>query len=118
MDRISAGYLYVKVGDKIHRQEIGVSMGTSCSPFLANLNLFMFEFKWFSEQNSRLRPWHLQRREQLMNLTFCTRYIMEPTGGGNDIQSSGSANVSGMAANWGTGSQGAGERLLGHEYQT
>jgi len=50
-------------------------MGTSCSPFLANLTLFMFEFEWFSEQISRLRPWHLRRREQLMRLAFCTRYI-------------------------------------------
>ena len=68
-------HLYVKVGDKIYRQEIGVPMGTSCSPFLANLTLFMFEFEWFSEQISRLRPWHLRRREQLMSLAFCTRYI-------------------------------------------
>ena len=36
---------YVKVGDNIYRQEIGVPMGTSCSPFLANLTLFMFEFE-------------------------------------------------------------------------
>ena len=35
----------------------------------------MFEFEWFSEQISRLRPWHLRRREQLMRLAFCTRYI-------------------------------------------
>ena len=38
-------HLYVKVGDNIYRQEIGVPMGTSCSPFLANLTLFMFEFE-------------------------------------------------------------------------
>jgi len=53
-------HLYVKVGDKIYRQEIGVPMGTSCSPLLANLTLFMFEFEWFTEQISRLRPWHLR----------------------------------------------------------
>ena len=52
-------HLYVKVGDGICRQEISVPTGTSCSPFLANLTLFMFEFEWFSEQISRLRPWHL-----------------------------------------------------------
>ena len=63
-------HLYVKVGDKIYRQEIGVPMGTSCSPFLANLTLLMFEFERFSEQISRLRPWHLRRREQLMRLAF------------------------------------------------
>ena len=33
-------HLYVKV---VYRQEFGVPMGTSCSPFLANLTLFMFE---------------------------------------------------------------------------
>jgi len=36
---------YVKVGDTIYRQEIGVPMGTNCSPFLTNPTLFMFEFQ-------------------------------------------------------------------------
>ena len=52
-------------------------MGTSCSPLLANLSVFMFEFEWFTEQISRLRPWHLWRREQLMSLAFCTRCISD-----------------------------------------
>ena len=38
-------HFYVKAGDKTYRQEIGVLMGTSCSPFLANLTLFIFEFE-------------------------------------------------------------------------
>jgi hypothetical protein len=33
-------------------------------------------------------------------------------------QSSDSSNVSGLAATWGTGSQWAGDQLLGHEYRT
>ena len=49
-------HLYVQVGDKIMRQDVGVPMGTSCSPFLANLMLFMFEFEWFAHQISSLRP--------------------------------------------------------------
>ena len=40
-------HLHVTVGDKIYRQEIGVPMGTSCLPFLANLTLFVFEFECF-----------------------------------------------------------------------
>ena len=48
-------------------------MGTSCSPFLENLTLFMFEFEWFSEQISRRQT--LRRRGQFMNLAICTRCI-------------------------------------------
>ena len=35
----------------------------------------MFEFEWFSQQISQLKPWHLRNREQLMRLAFCTRYV-------------------------------------------
>ena len=50
--------MFVKVGDKIQLQEIGLPMGTSCSPFLANLVLFMFEFEFFTNQIAKVRPWH------------------------------------------------------------
>ena len=73
--RYLLNHLYVQVGDSIMRQIVGVPMGTSCSPFLANLTLFMFEFEWFSQQISQLRPWHLRKREQLWRLSYCTRYI-------------------------------------------
>ena len=49
--------LFVKVGGRVQRQVIGLPMGTSCSPFLANLSLFMFELEYFTEQISRIRLW-------------------------------------------------------------
>ena len=36
---------YVKIGDKVFRQMIGIPMGTDCAPFLANLFLFSYEFR-------------------------------------------------------------------------
>jgi disulfide oxidoreductase YuzD len=85
--------LFVKVGNKIQLQEIGLPMGTSCSPFLANLVLFMFEFEFFTNQIAKVRPWHGQlsmdsaedsanqlspvgcRLSDLKKLALCTRYI-------------------------------------------
>lgn len=71
--------LHVRVGDKIMRQVIGVPMGTSCSPWLANLTLFMYELEYFSSQISQLKPWEIASKstkwQRLRDLTFCTRYI-------------------------------------------
>ena len=83
--------LFVKVGNKIQLQEIGLPMGTSCSPFLANLVLFMFEFEFFTNQIAKVRPWHVHlsrdsaedsvnqlspgRISDLKKLAMCTRYI-------------------------------------------
>ena len=77
--------LFVKVGNQVQRQVIGLPMGTSCSPFMANLVLFMFELEYCTEQVSKFRLW---RNEQgqfsvkeskeldlLRRLTHCTRYI-------------------------------------------
>ena len=68
-------HLYVQIGDKVMKQVVGIPMGTSCSPFLANLTLFMFEFEWFAQQISTLRAWNVRKREQLQRLAYCTRYI-------------------------------------------
>lgn len=38
--------IYVTCGDKVFRQTIGIPMGTSCAPLLANLYLFALELKW------------------------------------------------------------------------
>ena len=38
--------LYLVVGDRIALQVIGIPMGTNCAPFLANLMLFMYEFRY------------------------------------------------------------------------
>ena len=35
--------IFVKVGDKIYRQIIGIPMGTNCAPLIADLFLFCFE---------------------------------------------------------------------------
>ena len=37
---------YVTVGDKIFRQTIGIPMGTNCAPYLANLFLYSYEFRF------------------------------------------------------------------------
>jgi len=37
---------YVIVGDKIFRQTIGIPMGTNCAPYLANLFLYSYEFRF------------------------------------------------------------------------
>ena len=70
-------HLYVQIGDKVMKQVVGIPMGTSCSPFLANLTLFMFEFEWFAQQISTLRMiygirWSLKGSSQKSQLT-CTR---------------------------------------------
>ena len=38
--------IYVLVGNKVFRQCIGIPMGTDCTPLLANLYLFSFEYKF------------------------------------------------------------------------
>jgi len=37
---------YVTVGDQIFRQTIGIPMGTDCAPYLANLFLYAYEFRF------------------------------------------------------------------------
>ena len=34
------GNVYIRVGNKVFRQRIGIPMGTDCAPLLANLFLF------------------------------------------------------------------------------
>ena len=41
--------LYVQIGDKLLLQTVGIPMGVSCAPFLANLMLFMYEFKFIDK---------------------------------------------------------------------
>ena len=44
--------LVVKVGDRVQQQVIGLPMGTSCSPFMAKLELVMYELQYRTEQVS------------------------------------------------------------------
>ena len=41
--------IYVVCGDTLFRQTIGIPMGTDCAPFLANLFLYSYEYKWLPE---------------------------------------------------------------------
>jgi hypothetical protein len=41
---------YVTVGKKIYQQIIGIPMGTDCAPYLANLYLFSYEFRFMNNQ--------------------------------------------------------------------
>ena len=38
--------IYIKVGNKVFRQQVGIPMGTDCAPFLANLFLFYYEYEY------------------------------------------------------------------------
>ena len=38
--------LYIKVGNKVFRQQVGIPMGTNCAPLLANLFLFYYEYEY------------------------------------------------------------------------
>jgi len=82
--------LFVKVGDQVKLQGIGLPMGTSCSPFLANIVLFMYEFQFFTNEIAKVKPYQLEldlamakkkatspvvRLNLLRKLSFCTRYI-------------------------------------------
>ena len=37
--------IYIKVGNKVFRQQVGIPMGTDCAPLLANLLLFYYEYE-------------------------------------------------------------------------
>ena len=38
--------IYIKVGNRVYRQIVGIPMGTDCVPQLANLSLFHFEYSY------------------------------------------------------------------------
>ena len=38
--------IYIKVGNKVFRQQVGIPIGTDCAPLLANLFLFYYEYKY------------------------------------------------------------------------
>ena len=57
------------------QQSISIPMSTSCSLFLANLMLFMYELEYLSDEISRLKPFHLHQEDTVVTLSLCTRYI-------------------------------------------
>ena len=42
-------YMYIKVGNKVYRQTVGIPMGTDCVPQLANLFLFHYEYLYMKK---------------------------------------------------------------------
>ena len=61
--------IYVKFGDNVFRQVIGIPMGTDCAPFLANLFLYAYEFQWIDKQRT------LKNHRLLKTFKCCSRYI-------------------------------------------
>ena len=61
--------IYVSFGDCVFRQIIGIPMGTDCAPFLANLFLYSYEYKWIDKQR-KCKRWKL-----LNKFKSCCRYI-------------------------------------------
>ena len=61
--------IYIKLGDTLFRQIIGIPMGTNCAPLLANLYLFSYESD-FMMKLMKDKKLHLARK---FNFTF--RYI-------------------------------------------
>ena len=61
--------IYVTFGDQLFRQVIGIPMGTDCAPFLANLFLYSYEFKWIDKQRK------LKNQHVLRYFRSCSRYI-------------------------------------------
>ena len=59
---------YIKIGTHIFRQVRGIPMGTSCSPFLANLYLYSKEFA-FLEKLMKTESWRARTVSQ------CFRFI-------------------------------------------
>ena len=43
--------IYVSIGYRVYRQCVGISMGTDCTPLLANLFLFYYEYKYMKNNN-------------------------------------------------------------------
>ena len=61
--------IFVKFGDKVFRQVIGIPMGTDCAPFLANLFLYSYEYQWINIQRIKNNQKAIQRFKS------CSRYI-------------------------------------------
>ena len=68
--------LYMTAGDSIFQQVIGLPMGTNSAPYLANIMLFMFEYKFIKSQIAKyLQHQSTDGFNTLLQLSFCTRYI-------------------------------------------
>ena len=48
--------IFVTCGETVFRQAIGIPMGTDCAPFLANLFLFFYEFRFMEKMTKEKSP--------------------------------------------------------------
>ena len=60
--------VYFTVGKQVFRQTIGIPMGTDCAPFLANLFLYYYEFKYMDRMCK-------ENYSLAKKLSFTWRYI-------------------------------------------
>ena len=64
--------IYVKLGDEIFRQILGIPMGTNCAPLLANLYLFSYEYDFVVKKllNSRSKD----QKEKFKKLQLARKF--------------------------------------------
>src|SRR5690242_10554922 len=67
--RILMQNIFVKVGQKIFRQRLGIPMGTDCAPFVANLVLYKMERDWIHKKLAN------NEYEKLAHFRYAKRYI-------------------------------------------
>ena len=58
--------IYVIIGNTVFQQVIGISMGTDCAPYLANLFLFAYEFEFL---NTTLKKKDLKNATVILTIT-------------------------------------------------
>ena len=58
---------YITIGNTVCKQTIGITMGTDCAPYLTNLFLYSYEFKFANET--------LKQKATLYKFNKCFRYI-------------------------------------------
>jgi len=61
--------IFVTCGNSMFKQVIGIPMGTDCAPFLANLFLFAYEYKWLTKK------FKAKEFDDLEKFNICFRYI-------------------------------------------
>ena len=63
----SINNIYVRVGNRIFKQTIGIPMGTDCAPLLANLFLFFYDYKYV-KHNLRITRHAVRYIDDLLTL--------------------------------------------------
>lgn len=61
--------IYIKFGEEVFRQSIGIPMGTDCAPIVADLFLFSYEYD-FLDRLTKQKKLHLARK-----FNHVSRYI-------------------------------------------